>query len=90
MRALNEFGDSYTNAGISTRFTSKPGRPHIGGRRANRLFARFGFPVEGDESDSVARHNRAIVAAGLIERFTFFGAESRRSQHHGKAANQQQ
>src|SRR5207248_11174963 len=43
-----------------------------------------GFPVEGNESDSVARHNGAVVATGFIERITLFSAESGRSQYQGK------
>src|SRR5580698_1217916 len=65
-------------------FYFEPGRPHIGGRRANRLFERIGFPVEGDEGDLVARHDGAIVATGFVERLTLLRGESPRLQYYGK------
>src|SRR5258707_355637 len=62
----------------------KPGSPNVGGRGTDRLFERFGFPIKGNESDSVACHNGAIVATGFVERITLFSAENGRGQYHGK------
>src|SRR5207237_8632104 len=51
----------------------------------NRLLQRIGFPIERDGSDSIASHDRAVVATGFIKRVALFVAKRRHRQDDGES-----